>query len=140
MDMFRYLKTIGFLMFAFVVLQTICNTFIVHTVDDSRLMGESNTITYHPCEESSIKAPQLPYLPEAELAGNTLQLQLSTFLRIQRSFGTEYASSIKNWMDMIAQREAILSLQREKLYDTTAYYRCHPVCEYYIFTLRRILI
>lgn len=33
-----------------------------------------------------------------------------------------------------------LSLHREKLYDATACHRCLPVCEYYIFTLRRILI
>ena len=42
--------------------------------------------------------------------------------------------------DKLAQRAAVLSLHREKLYDATAYYRCQPVCEYYIFTLRRILI
>ena len=47
---------------------------------------------------------------------------------------------LKGWVDKIAQREAVLSLHREKLFDATAYYRCQPVCEYYIFALRRILI
>ena len=51
-----------------------------------------------------------------------------------------YIFSLKDWVDKLAQREAVLSLHREKLYDATAYYRCQPVCEYYIFTLRRILI
>lgn len=60
--------------------------------------------------------------------------------RIQRSYITEYIFSLKDWVDKLAQREAVLSLHREKLYDATAYYRCQPVCEYYIFTLRRILI
>ena len=46
----------------------------------------------------------------------------------------------QDWIDKLAQRAAVLSLHREKLYDATAYYRCQPVCEYYIFTLRRILI
>lgn len=82
----------------------------------------------------------LPYLPVAELASNNGHVQSLTMSRIQRSYITEYIFSLKDWVDKLAQREAVLSLHREKLYDATAYYRCQPVCEYYIFTLRRILI
>ena len=97
-------------------------------------------VAAHHQEEACFTSPRLPYLPVAELASNNGHVQLLTMSRIQRSYITEYIFSLKDWVDKIAQREAVLSLHREKLFDATAYYRCQPVCEYYIFALRRILI
>ena len=65
--------------------------------------------------------PQLPYLPDAELAGMGGQLHSLTYSRIQRISTTEYIFSLKDWIDKLAQRAAVLSLHREKLYDATAY-------------------
>lgn len=90
--------------------------------------------------ESCISMPQLPYLPDAELAGGGGQSHLLTYSRIQRLSATEYIFSLKSWVHKLARRAAVLSLHREKLYDAVAHYRCEPVCEYYVFTLRRILI
>lgn len=89
---------------------------------------------------SSITAPQLPYLPDAELADIGERMRLPGYCRIQRSSTTEYVFSLREWVGRLALRAAVLSLHREKLYDVTAYHPCQPVCEYYIFALRRILI
>ena len=62
---------------------------------------------------------------------------------VNGGFGTvsyTHLDVYKRQVDKLARREAVLSLHKEKLYDSTAYYGCKPVCEYYIFTLRRILI
>ena len=112
--------------------QTVSDTFANKAASGGNVVSE-NTIAVH-------AMPQLPYLPDAELAGMGGQLHSLTYSRIQRISTTEYIFSLKDWIDKLAQRAAVLSLHREKLYDATAYYRCQPVCEYYIFTLRRILI
>ena len=138
--MAKYLRFIGFLILALALWQTASGTFIDKTVDEGKSMDTKSAAMFHQQSESYIAVPQFPYLPEAELAGGIGQSQLLNFLRVQRSFAIEYVFSLKDWVDMLAQRDAVLSLHREKLYDTSAYYRCHPVCEYYIFTLRRILI
>ena len=124
----RYLKFIGFLVLAFIVWQTSGAAF----ADGSSAGAEESMdirtvpVAAHHQEEACFTSPRLPYLPVAELASNNGHVQLLTMSRIQRSY--------------ITQREAVLSLHREKLFDATAYYRCQPVCEYYIFALRRILI
>lgn len=138
----RYLKFIGFLVLAFIVWQTSGAAF----ADGSSAGAEESMdirtvpVAAHHQEEACFTSPRLPYLPVAELASNNGHVQLLTMSRIQRSYFTEYIFSLKDWVDKIAQREAVLSLHREKLFDATAYYRCQPVCEYYIFVLRRILI
>ena len=101
--------------------QTVSDTFANKAASGGNVVSE-NTIAVH------------------ELAGRGGQLHSLTYSRIQRISTTEYIFSLKDWIDKLAQRAAVLSLHREKLYDATAYYRCQPVCEYYIFTLRRILI
>ena len=106
--------------------QTVSDTFANKAASGGNVVSE-NTIAVH--EQ-----------PDAELAGMGGQLHSLTYSRIQRISTTEYIFSLKDWIDKLAQRAAVLSLHREKLYDATAYYRCQPVCEYYIFTLRRILI
>ena len=122
----RYLKFIGFLVLAFIVWQTSGAAFA-----DGSSAGA----------EESMDIRTVPVAaPHQEEASNNGHVQLLTMSRIQRSYITEYIFSLKDWVDKIAQREAVLSLHREKLFDATAYYRCQPVCEYYIFALRRILI
>ena len=46
--------------------------------------------------------------------------------QIQRISTTEYIFSLKDWIDKLAQRAAVLSLHREKLYDACLLYtsRC----------------
>lgn len=140
MIMAKYLRFIGFLVFAFALWQTASDMFIGRTIDEGKCVNEKAAVIYHQQTETCIAVPQLPYLPEAELAGFSGQSQLLTFLRMQRSSATDCIFSLKDWMNMLSLREAVLTLHREKLYDATAYYRCNPVCEYYIFALRRILI
>lgn len=135
----KIVKFIGFMVLAFALWQTGSNTFTAKAVDAGQAMDEKSEII-HQQSSACITTPQLPYLPEAELAGTGGQSQLSNYSRIQRLFTTEYIFSLKDCIDRLTLREAALSLHREKLYDATAYYRCQPVCEYYIFTLRRILI
>ena len=137
--MAKFLRIIGFLVLAIALWQTASDTFTGERVGEGKHITEKAAIVYQQ-DGASIAAPQLPYLPDAELAGMTGQSQILSFSRLQRFVVTEYIFSLKEWMDKLAQREAILSLHREKLYDATAYYRCQPVCEYYIFTLRRIII
>ena len=124
--MAEFLRFIGFMVLALALWQTVSDTFANKAASGGNVVSE-NTIAVHEQTDAYIAMPQLPYLPDAELAGMGGQLHSLTYSRIQR-------------IDKLAQRAAVLSLHREKLYDATAYYRCQPVCEYYIFTLRRILI
>ena len=129
----RYLKIIGLLVLALALWQTSGTVF---TSDGGVITEDSTDIqavtAAHSQDGTCFTSPQLPYLPVAELASNSGHLQ--------RSYTAEYIFSLKDWVDKLARREAVLSLHKEKLYDSTAYYGCKPVCEYYIFTLRRILI
>ena len=137
--MAKFLRFIGFMVLALALWQTVSDTFANKAASGGNVVSE-NTIAVHEQTDAYIAMPQLPYLPDAELAGMGGQLHSLTYSRIQRISTTEYIFSLKDWIDKLAQRAAVLSLHREKLYDATAYYRCQPVCEYYIFTLRRILI
>ena len=85
-------------------------------------------------------SPQLPYLPVAELASNSGHLHSLAMSRIQRSYTAEYIFSLKDWVDKLARAKRFCLCIKRSFYDSTAYYGCKPVCEYYIFTLRRILI
>lgn len=136
--MAKFLRLIGFLVLVLSLWQTASDTFADREADAGKPMSEN--VAVYQQEGTCVSAPQLPYLPDAELAGMSGQSQLLSFSRVQRFITTEYIFSLKDWVDKLAQREAVLSLHREKLYDSTAYYRCQPVCEYYIFTLRRIII
>lgn len=139
--MAKYIKFIVLLVLTLALWQTAGNTFIGSTsIDEEKSVDIQAVTTNHQQNDACFTTPQLPYLPDAELAGTSSHTQLLSFSRIQRATTTEYIFSLKDWVDKIAQYQAILSLHREKLFDATAYYRCHPVCEYYIFALRHILI
>lgn len=89
---------------------------------------------------SYISAPKLPYISDAEIASSGGTSQLLTFSRAQRLYTSEYILSLKDVVERIAHREDALALHREKLFDTSAFYRCSPASEYYVFALRRIII
>lgn len=138
-NMGKFLRFIGFLVLALAFWQTAGGAFADRAASEGDVMGEAR-IALQEQPDSYIVMPQLPYLPDAELAGAGGQSHVLAYSRMQRLATTEYFFALKAWIDKLTQREAVLSLHREKLYDTTAYYPCQPVCEYYIFTLRRILI
>ncbi len=141
MFMSRYLKIVGILVLALTVWQTSNAIFTVgSTVSVADTADIQARAAAHCQDEVCFTAPQLPYLPVAELASNNGHVQLLAMSRIQRYYITEYIFSLKDRVSELARREAVLSLHREKLFNATAYYRCQPVCEYYIYALRRILI
>ena len=72
----------------------------------------------------TVSSPQTPYFPDAELAGTGIQTHQIAMSRIQR----------------IQAAESIFSQHWGKLYETTTSYCCHPVSEYYVFALRRIIV
>ena len=82
----------------------------------------------------TVSNPQAPYFPDAELAGAGIQVHQIAMSRIQRIQAAEYVAQ------RLADRDAALSQQWGKLYDTTTSYCCHPVSEYYVFALRRIIV
>lgn len=84
--------------------------------------------------------PQWPCLPDAELAGANSCSQLVTFSRMQRSAVMEYLCFLKERVGEIARYEAVRSQCQGKFYDALPCRICSPVCDYYIFALRRILI
>lgn len=139
--MAKYLRYIGLLVLALALWQTASGSFIGKELVGDQGIADIQTLSARNQQDGAcFSSPQLPYLPDAELAGTSGHTQWLTSSRVQRSSTTEYIFSLRDWVDKLAQHEAVLSLHREKLYDATAYYRCQPVCEYYIFTLRRILI
>lgn len=90
--------------------------------------------------QATLSAMQLPYFPDAELAGTGIQLQQITTSRLQRINVLEYIFSLKSLTQRLADRDAVLSQHRGRLYDTTTCYYCHPASEYYVFALRRIIV
>ena len=81
----------------------------------------------------TVSSPQTPYFPDAELAGIAMS-------RIQRIQAAESIFSLKALAQRLADRDAVLSQHWGKLYETTTSYCCHPVSEYYVFALRRIIV
>lgn len=144
--MVKFLKVILFLILATAFCGSVSDAFTVQTVDETTIpaqtdLGEEGDIQRNDVRQGSyIPAPKLPYLSDAELASSVGTTQLLTFSRVQRSYTTEYILSLKDMIERLAHRDGALSRHRSKLFDTSTSYRCHPACEYYVFTLRRIII
>lgn len=144
--MAKFLKVILFLVLATAFCGSVSDAFTVQTVDEMVIaaqvsLGEEGDTQRNDVRQGSyIPAPKLPYLSDAELAGSAGTTQLLTFSRAQRSYTTEYILSLKDMIERLAHRDDVLSLHRSKLFDTSTFYRCQPACEYYVFTLRRIII
>ena len=52
----------------------------------------------------------------------------------------EYFSSLRNVLQCCADRDNSLSQHWGRIYNTTTSYYCQPASEYYVFTLRHIII
>lgn len=122
------------------------DTFTAKVVEASRVASQSvveeegtfpQTDAWQGCY---ISTPRSPYVADAELASTGGHIQLLTSSRVQRLYTTEYFLSLKGILEQRAQCEGALSLHRSKLFDSSAFYRCSPVSEYYVFALRRIII
>ena len=88
--------------------------------------------------QGQINAPESPYLPVAELTN--LQSHQISVTRIQRVQIGEYFSSLRNVLQCCADRDNSLSQHWGRIYNTTTSYYCQPASEYYVFTLRHIII
>ena len=134
--MAKFLKVILFLILAAAFCGSVSDAFTVQTVDAITIAAQTGLGEEGNAQQGSyIPAPQLPYLSDAELASSAGTTQLLTFSRAQRSYTTEYILSLKDMIERLAHRDGALSLHRSKLFDTSTSYRCHPACEYYVFTL-----
>ncbi|MDE6163139.1 MAG: hypothetical protein K2F98_06450 [Bacteroides sp.] len=100
--------------------------------------SQERDITYTIGLHGEICAPELPGKPVAEL--NNLQSHPMSVSRIQRVQLGEYFFSLKNVLQCCADRESSLSQHWGRIYDTTTSCYCQPSSEYYVYTLRRIII
>ena len=127
-----FLRLIGFMVFALAVWQIADDVFAGEAANRGNVV-DAKVILVHEETDSCVSVPPLPYLPDAELAGIGGQVRLLAYSRIKRFSPAEYIFSLKDRMGGLARRELALSRCRERLYETAVYYRCQPVCEYYIF-------
>lgn len=152
--MANFLKAILFLVLAIVLGGSVSDAFTTEMVDkivltfcfdageDASLpdVEEGGAMAWSDIQRDCISAPQKPYFSDAEPVTASGHIQLLTFSHAQRLYTTEDTYSLKEMVEQLAFREGALSLHREKLFDTSAFYRYCPVCEYYVFALRRIII
>lgn len=131
--MVKFVKVILFLLLT-VVLHGIASN-----ISNEKLEQEEYVPVVHVVHQDQIGAPELPYLPVAELTNNLQSHQVS-MSRIQRVQTCEYFFLLKNFLQNWAERENSLSLHREKIYATTVSCYCQSACEYYVFTLKHIII
>lgn len=89
---------------------------------------------------SYVSVPRLPFISDAENSNSGGATQLLTFARVQHFYTTENILSLKGTVELMATREGALSMHREKLFDTHAFYPCSPVSQYYVYALRHIII
>ncbi|MDD3040588.1 hypothetical protein [Bacteroides sp.] len=131
--MAKFVNIILFLLLA-VALHGIANNISNENVEQNEYAGTISLV-----HQDQIGAPQLPYLPVAELTSNLQSHQIS-MSRVQRVQTGEYFFLLKNFLQNWAKRESSLSLHREKIYATTVSCYCQPACEYYVFALKHIII
>lgn len=92
------------------------------------------------CKGHYIMSPQSLRFSDVEIANSGGTTQLLASQRLQRSYISEFTLSLKGMARHLSRRADALSVQSSRLFDTSAFYRCQPVCEYYVFTLRHIII
>ena len=130
--MAKFVKVILFLLFAVTLHCVASNLFTEIPVEGQY---DFTYTTY----AQKVTSAQLPYFPEGELSSAVQSHQIMTS-RIQRINLLEYSMSLKALALKLSSREAVLVQHRGRLYGTTTSYYCHPSSEYYVFTLRRIII
>ena len=131
--MARFVRVILFL------LLTVFLNGIASNISNEKLEQEECVPVVHLVHQDQIGAPEFPYLPVAVLANN-LQCHQVSMSRIQRVQNCEYFFLLKNFLQNWAERESSLSLHRVKIYATTVSCYCQPASEYYVFTLKHIII
>lgn len=131
--MAKFVKVILFLLFAVTLHCVASDLFTEIPVE-----GQEHDFTYTAYSQK-VTSAQLPYFPEGELSSAVQSHQIMTS-RIQRINLLEYSMSLKALALKLSSREAVLVQHRGRLYGTTTSYYCHPSSEYYVFTLRRIII
>ena len=131
--MAKFVKVILFLLLTVTLHGVASNVFTEKPVEQSEL-----AITYSMKQHEQISAPDFPYAPVAEL--NNLQSHQISVTRIQRVQIGEYFSSLRNVLQCCADRDNSLSQHWGRIYNTTTSYYCQPASEYYVFTLRHIII
>lgn len=135
--MVRFIKIIFIFLFAMLLHSAANDYFTGQVVKDSTHIALSfPTLT----TKTTIDAAQLPYFPDAELAGGGIQLHQVAMSRILRINTAEYLLSLKNMTKKSIDCEAALVQHWGKIYDTTTSYYCHPASEYYVYALRRIIV
>lgn len=131
--MAKIIKVILFLLLAVVLHGVAGNVFTDKQVDQEEL-----AVTYSLEKQGQFNSPDAPCFPIAELTN--LQSHQLSVTRIQRVQIGEYFSSLKNLLQYCADRENSLSQHLGRIYNTTTSYYCQPPSEYYVFTLRHIII
>ena len=131
--MAKFVKVILFLLLAVALHGVAGNVFTEKQVEQPE-----HAVTYSMKPQGQINAPESPYLPVAELTN--LQSHQISVTRIQRVQIGEYFSSLRNVLQCCADRDNSLSQHWGRIYNTTTSYYCQPASEYYVFTLRHIII
>ena len=131
--MAKFIKVILFLLLTVALHGIAGNVFTEKTVEQTE-----NAVTYSMKQHGQISAPEFPCSPVAELTN--LQSHQISVARIQRVQLGEYFFSLKNALQGCADRDSSLSQHWGRIYDTTTSYYCQPSSEYYVYTLRRIII
>lgn len=134
----KFIKIILCLLFAIAIYATANEISARNDADE--MAHTSLTVQNEGTIRAVVTATHPPYFPDAELAGAGMQVQQITMSRLQRISALEYIFSLKSLSQRLADRDAALSQHWCRLYDTTTDYCCHPVSEYYVFALRRIIV
>lgn len=91
-------------------------------------------------QQSFDNIPML-YLPTAELGSIGLPLQQQFSSRSYRSHFDGFAFTLRDIAGLIAEREAMLFKHWQRVNEEDALSPIiHPISEYYVFALRRIII
>ena len=131
--MAKFVKSILLLLFAVALYGVANNSFTEKSVEDVSL------IALAPEHQDSVSTPQLPCWPVTAFTSELQTHRVATD-RVQRVQLGEYFSSLRNMLQDLAERDASLSRHQGRIYATTTSCYCHPSSEYYVFTLRRIII
>lgn len=131
--MAKFVKILLFLLLTFALYG------IASNVSAEQVEEHKSVVAFSGIGQDELGLPELPLHPVADLNSNLHTNHLS-MTRVQRAQANEYISSLKNVLLSCASRESSLSQHRKRLFTTTTSYFCHPVSEYYVFALRRIII
>lgn len=89
-------------------------------------------------QQGQFSMPEFPYILLAELTN--LQGHQLSLTRLQRVQLEEYYSIVRGMLQSCAEYDTSLFRHKGRIYNTTTSHYCQPSSEYYVFTLRRIII